>query len=54
MNETAIVEENQLSEDAIIEIRRLHKWYGEFHVLQDIDLTVQKKERIVICGPSGL
>ena len=53
MNETAIVEENQLSEDAIIEIRRLHKWYGEFHVLQDIDLTVQKKERIVICGPSG-
>ena len=53
MNETAIVEENQLSEDAIIEIRGLHKWYGEFHVLQDIDLTVQKKERIVICGPSG-
>ena len=39
--------------DAIIEIKRLHKWYGEFHVLQDIDLTVQKKERIVICGPSG-
>ncbi len=53
MNETAIVEEDQLSEDAIIEIRQLHKWYGEFHVLQDIDLTVQKKERIVICGPSG-
>jgi general L-amino acid transport system ATP-binding protein len=53
MNETAILEENQLPEDAIIEITGLHKWYGEFHVLQDIDLTVQKKERIVICGPSG-
>jgi general L-amino acid transport system ATP-binding protein len=39
--------------DAIIEIKKLHKWFGEFHVLQDINLTVQKKERIVICGPSG-
>ncbi len=39
--------------DAIIEIKQLHKWFGEFHVLQDINLTVQKKERIVICGPSG-
>ena len=39
--------------EAIIEISGLHKWYGEFHVLQDIDLIVQKKERIVICGPSG-
>ena len=39
--------------DAIIEISQLHKWFGEFHVLQNIDLTVKKKERIVICGPSG-
>ena len=53
MNETAIVDEAQLPEEAIIEISHLHKWFGEFHVLQDIDLTVQKKERIVICGPSG-
>lgn len=37
----------------IIEIERLNKWYGDFHVLRDIDLTVQKGERIVICGPSG-
>ncbi|MCG6911015.1 MAG: amino acid ABC transporter ATP-binding protein [Deltaproteobacteria bacterium] len=37
----------------MIEITGMHKWYGEFHVLQDINLTVQKKERIVICGPSG-
>ena len=39
--------------DAIIEIMDMHKWFGEFHVLQDVNLTVQKKERIVICGPSG-
>ncbi|NQV48323.1 MAG: amino acid ABC transporter ATP-binding protein [Rhodospirillaceae bacterium] len=31
----------------------VHKWYGEFHVLKDINLTVHKGERIVICGPSG-
>ena len=31
----------------------MHKWFGDFHVLQGIDLTVRKKERIVICGPSG-
>ena len=42
-----------LTGEAIIEISEMHKWYGEFHVLQNIDLTVQKQERIVICGPSG-
>ncbi len=42
-----------LTGDSIIEIVDMHKWYGEFHVLQDINLTVQKQERIVICGPSG-
>ena len=31
----------------------MHKWYGDFHVLRDINLTVQRGERIVICGPSG-
>jgi general L-amino acid transport system ATP-binding protein len=31
----------------------MHKWYGDFHVLRDINLKVKKKERIVICGPSG-
>src|SRR4030095_12894977 len=36
-----------------IEIAGMHKWYGEFHVLRDINLTVAKRERIVICGPSG-
>ncbi len=37
----------------MIEMRGLNKWYGDFHVLRDIDLTVQRGERIVICGPSG-
>jgi general L-amino acid transport system ATP-binding protein len=41
------------ADDIIIRIRGLHKWYGEFHVLQDIHLDVQRGERIVICGPSG-
>ena len=36
-----------------VEMRGLNKWYGEFHVLRDINLTVYKGERIVICGPSG-
>jgi polar amino acid transport system ATP-binding protein len=37
----------------IIQIEALNKWYGTFHVLTDIDLTVAAGERIVICGPSG-
>jgi general L-amino acid transport system ATP-binding protein len=44
---------NSLSSENIIEIIGMHKWFGEFHVLNDIDLTVKKQERIVICGPSG-
>jgi general L-amino acid transport system ATP-binding protein len=41
------------SAEAMIEIKDMHKWFGEFHVLRGIDLTVRKKERIVVCGPSG-
>ncbi|MGB3223950.1 MAG: amino acid ABC transporter ATP-binding protein [Desulforhopalus sp.] len=37
----------------MITIENMHKWYGDFHVLKDINLTVKKGERIVICGPSG-
>lgn len=37
----------------VIELKSMNKWYGEFHVLKDIDLNVTKGERIVICGPSG-
>jgi general L-amino acid transport system ATP-binding protein len=40
-------------EDKIIEISGLHKWFGDLHVLNDINLTVYRGERIVICGPSG-
>lgn len=42
-----------MSAEHIIELNGVHKWYGEFHVLKDINLTVEKGERIVICGPSG-
>lgn len=41
------------SAQTIIHIAGLHKWYGDFHVLKDINLDVEKGERIVICGPSG-
>jgi len=42
-----------ISDEVVIELNKVNKWYGEFHVLKDIDLTVYKGERIVICGPSG-
>jgi general L-amino acid transport system ATP-binding protein len=39
--------------NSIVSIADLNKWYGDFHVLRDINLDVAKGERIVICGPSG-
>ncbi|MCH9019335.1 MAG: amino acid ABC transporter ATP-binding protein [Proteobacteria bacterium] len=42
-----------VGEDVAIEMVAVHKWFGEFHVLKDINLTVNTGERIVICGPSG-
>ena len=41
------------STEVMIEISEMNKWYGNFHVLKDINLTVHKGERFVICGPSG-
>jgi len=41
------------ADDVMIELRGMHKWYDKFHVLKDINLTVHKGERIVVCGPSG-
>ncbi len=41
------------SNEVIIQLNTVNKWYGDFHVLKDIDLTVNKGERIVVCGPSG-
>ena len=42
-----------MTAEPIVSISGLNKWYGEFHVLRDIDLVVGRGERIVICGPSG-
>ena len=41
------------SPDTIISIDGMHKWFGDFHVLKNINLKVDRGERIVICGPSG-
>ena len=41
------------SDQLMVEIQAVNKWYGSFHVLKDVDLEVYKGERIVICGPSG-
>jgi general L-amino acid transport system ATP-binding protein len=42
-----------VSDEVMIQMIDVHKWFGQFHVLKDINLTVNKGERIVICGPSG-
>ena len=44
---------SQRSDEVMIELRGVHKWYDKFHVLRNINLTVTKGERIVVCGPSG-
>ncbi len=38
---------------SLIELRSVNKWFGQFHVLSDINLDVKEGEKIVICGPSG-
>ncbi|USG59949.1 amino acid ABC transporter ATP-binding protein [Sneathiella marina] len=43
----------QTQEDVAIQLIGMHKWYGEFHVLKDINLSVERGEKIVVCGPSG-
>jgi general L-amino acid transport system ATP-binding protein len=52
MNETNS-NNNPQSDEVTIEISKMHKWFDDFHVLQDINLSVKKGERIVVCGPSG-
>ena len=42
-----------MTEETIISFENVNKWFGNFHVLRDINLKVKKSERIVICGPSG-
>ncbi|MDJ0034590.1 amino acid ABC transporter ATP-binding protein [Pantoea allii] len=41
------------STNAMISLENVNKWYGQFHVLKDINLQVKPRERIVLCGPSG-
>ncbi len=41
------------SEETVIHIKDMNKWYGEFHVLKNINIDVKQGERIVVCGPSG-
>ena len=58
MAETAAAHETgrrqlTVSDEVAIEISGMNKWFGAFHVLRDINLTVYTGERIVICGPSG-
>ncbi len=54
MNETEQVSGAPAAgEDTVIRINAMHKWYGNFHVLKDVNLNVRRGERIVICGPSG-
>jgi general L-amino acid transport system ATP-binding protein len=57
MNDSAIakinVKPSKLKTDMAVKLVGVNKWYGEFHVLRDINLTVKGGERIVICGPSG-
>ena len=42
-----------ISDEVMISLQSVDKWFGQFHVLKGINLTVYKGERIVICGPSG-
>ena len=42
-----------MKDNNVIEIKNLNKWYGDFHVLKDINFEVKKGEIIVVCGPSG-
>ena len=57
MNTKTETESNQLqsaaSDEVAISMSKVNKWFGNFHVLKDIDLSIYKGERIVICGPSG-
>jgi len=43
----------QIGTEVAIQITQMNKWFGTFHVLRDINLTVYSGERIVVCGPSG-
>jgi general L-amino acid transport system ATP-binding protein len=52
-NSTTRLRPSKLNTAVAVELDKVNKWYGSFHVLRDIDLRVNGGERIVICGPSG-
>ena len=45
--------DTKFSTETVIQIEGVSKWFGDFQVLCDIDLTVKQGERVVVCGPSG-
>lgn len=55
MSNAALAEQGDMrvSDEVMISIDAMHKWYGQFHVLKNINLEVRRGERIVVCGPSG-
>ena len=53
MAQTSKTTARDAGDDVMISMEGVNKWFGSFHVLRDINLTVNKGERIVICGPSG-
>jgi len=50
---TTTTNSSKITDKTVIKIENMNKWYGQFHVLRDINLDVKQGERIVICGPSG-
>lgn len=54
MNETSLRSDHpEQAREPVIQMQGVHKWFGQFHVLKDINLNVTQGERIVLCGPSG-
>ena len=45
--------DKEFMSDAIIQMKEVNKWFGDFQVLKDINLNVSEKQKIVVCGPSG-
>ena len=44
---------HKTDESLVVNMQRVNKWFGEFHALKDINLSIYEGERIVVCGPSG-
>jgi general L-amino acid transport system ATP-binding protein len=53
MTGPAVSDGRDAAAQAMIELRHVHKWFGAFEVLRDVNLVVKRGERVVVCGPSG-